>query len=380
MKKMICLCLLALCAAVAAIAGEAEQAGSQPKAAEFTHTHSPTGFIKGHSWGYPGDLGAYQGDAPVASMKKLAETGADWVCISFAAEMNAPNDPQIFWGKPDVNMVTDDEVRRAIGLARQNHLKIILKPMCDIRDGTWRARIDFRTQDNKTDTQAWDKWWANYGQFILHYAKIAQETNCEMFCLGCEMGSTERYVKQWRNLIAEVRKVYTGFLTYSANHGSEDRIGWWDAIDIIGMSGYYPVGIDNPAQTPNDLSTVPPSESSVEAMKTRWLLIKKKLGYVSRRVDRPVFFIEVGVCSARGFSAAPWTHPQKDATYDADEQRRFYQAIFETFWDEPWFFGFTWWDWPATLYSPQDAKTNTGFCIYGKPAEQLVRQWYAKPR
>jgi hypothetical protein len=347
---------------------------------DFNHTHSPTGFIKSISWGYPGNKGQYQGDASADSMKKLAETNANWVCISFVAEMNKPGDTTIIWTGPDANIVSDSEIQRAIGLARQNNLKIILKPMVNIRDGTWRALIDFRTPDNKIDTQSWDKWWANYGEFILHYAKIAQETHCEMLCLGCEMGSTERYGKKWRDLIAEVRKVYTGFLTYSANHGNEDRIGWWDAIDIIGMSGYYPVGIDNPAQTPNDLSTVPPAESSVEAMKNKWLPIKKKLGYVSKQVNRPLFFIEIGVCSARGFAAAPWTHPQKDATFDGNEQARFYQAVMEAFWDEPWFVGFSWWDWPANLYSLNDAKTDTGFCIYGKPAEKLIKEWYAKPR
>ena len=109
-------------------------------------------------------------------------------------------------------------------------------------------------------------------------------------------------------------------------------------------------------------------------------MISKKLKYISRRFDRPLFFIEIGVCSARGFSAAPWTHPQKNVAYDADEQRRFYQAIFETFWDEPWFFGFTWWDWPAKLYALEQAKTDIGFYMHGKPTEQLVTEWYAKPR
>jgi hypothetical protein len=54
--------------------------------------------------------------------------------------------------------------------------------------------------------------------------------------------------------------------------------------------------------------------------------------------------------------------------------------MFEVFWDEPWFLGFTWWDWPARLYSQDEAATHRGFCVYGKRAEGVVRQWYAKPR
>ena len=345
---------------------------------DFNHTHSPTGFIKSHSWGWPGVRGDYSGPNAVDSMKKLAETNANWVCISFAGEMLKPNEPNIFWADSDPCMVTDAEILHAIELARQNHLKIILKPVVNVRDGTWRGYIDFRLPGNKVNTEAWDKWWTNFEQFLLYYAKIAQDTKCDMFCLGCEMSTTERFTDRWRGLVTDVRKVYTGPITYNANHGNEEKIKWWDAVDIIGMSGYYPVGAV--MAKPTDDPCKVPADSSVEGMKKQWAPIKQKLKFVSRQADRPVFFIEIGVCSAKGNTAIPWTHPQKDATYDGDEQARFYQAVMESFWDEPWFFGFAWWDWPANLYSLEDAKTDTGFCIYGKPAEKLVKEWYAKPR
>ena len=170
-----------------------------------------------------------------------------------------------------------------------------------------------------------------------------------MLCLGCEMGTSERFATQWRNLIAEVRKVYTGPITYNANHGNEDKVTWWDAVDIIGMSGYYPVGAD--MNKPTDDPCKVPNDSSVEGMKKRWKPIKQKLKYVSKKFDRPLFFIEIGVCTAKGNTSYPWQHPRKDAVYAGDEQARFYQAVMEAFWDEPWFFGFVWWDWPAPLFA-----------------------------
>jgi hypothetical protein len=313
-------------------------------------------------------------------MKKLADTGANWICICFAAEMEKPNEPQILWADSDPCMVTDDEIRRAISLARQNNLKIILKPMIEIRDGTWRAWIEFKTAEGKDDAQAWDKWWADFEQFLLHYAQIAEQTNCEVFSLGCEMGSTERHEDRWRSLIAKIRKVYRGAITYDINHGEEAKLKWWDAVDIISISGYYPIGTGKIPRAVEDPNTVPPSENSVETLKLGWKPIKEKLRRISKRYDRPILFIEIGVCSARNCSSAPWTHPDPNLFYDADEQSRYYQATIETFWDEPWFIGFAWWDWPHHLYSPEQAKNNIGFCIYGKPAEQIVRQWYAKPR
>lgn len=375
LNKIHCLTVVLLSLLFFATTGKVS--AKQPK---FTHTQSPTGFIKGHSWGWTGWRGQYLGDAPVKSMKKLADTGANWVCISFAGEMEKLNEPKILWADSDPCMVTDNEIRRAIGLARQNNLKIILKPVVNVRDGTWRSWIKFEISEGEIDTQAWDKWWDDFGKFLLHYAQIAEQTNCEMFCLGCEMGSTEQFADRWRSLIADIRKVYKGAITYDTNHGEEVRIKWWDAVDIISISAYYPIGTDDVETALKDLTKVPSSDTTVEALKRRLKPIKERLRRVSKRFDRPVFFIELGVCSAKGCTAAPWTHPNPDLVYDCNEQSRYYQALIETFWDEPWFIGFAWWDWPTPLYSPEQAKSDTGFCVYGKPAEQIVRKWYAKPR
>jgi hypothetical protein len=372
-RFVLCLVTSVFCLVSSAFAAEVNQPS------KYSHTHSETGFIKGHSWGWVGVRGEYSGPNAVDSMKKAAETNANWVCIAFGGEMMKPNDTTILWGEDDPCMVTDAEIRRSIELARKNNLKVILKPTVNVRDGTWRGFIQFKKPDGKTvDANAWGQWWDNYARFILHYAQIAKETNCEMLCLGCEMGTTEPFIDRWRSLIAEVRKVYPGAITYNANHGNEEKVRWWDAVDVIGMSGYYPVGAD--MNKPNDDPCKVPNDSSVEGMKKRWAPIKQRLKFVSERVNRPVFFIEIGVCSAKGNTSIPWQHPDKNAVYDADEQARFYQAVLETVWDEPWFFGFAWWDWPANLYSLEDAKTDSGFCIYGKPAEKVVKEWYSKPR
>jgi len=358
------------------------QAAEVNQPSRYTHTFSPTGFIKGHSWGWVGTRGQYLGDAPAESMKKLAETNANWVCIAFGAEMNKPDDTNILWGEDDPCMVTDNEIRRAIELARKNNLKVILKPTVNVRDGTWRGYIQFKNPDGKTiDVNAWGQWWGNFNRFILHYAQIAKETNCEMLCLGCEMGTTEPFVDRWRNLIAEVRKVYPGAITYNANHGNENKVRWWDATDVIGISGYYAIGVDDEQAAKKDPNKVLVSDTSVEALKRRVLPIKENLRKVSQRYDRPVFFIELGMCSAKGCSAAPFTHNDPNTMiYDGDEQARFYQAMLEAFWDEPWFIGYAWWDWHTDLYSLEKAKTDTTFCIYGKPAEKVVKEWYSKPR
>lgn len=345
----------------------------------YSHTSNPAGFVKGFSWGWSGRRGQYTGDAPADSMKKLAATGANWVCISFSTEMETFDMPFFFFSQANERMVTDDEVRRAIQLARDNHLKVILKPVINVRDTTWRAWIKFNNPDGTLDMARWDMWWSDFRQFLLHYAQIAEQTGCEMFCLGCEMESTEPFEIRWRSLISEIRQVYGGPLTYNANHGREESIPWFDAVDIISLSAYFPVGTDDvEAALADDLSKVPPSDTSLSALLKRWKPIRDRLWKLSKQFNRPILFVELGVCNGKGCAAAPWTHQDPNMVYDADEQARYYQAAIETFWNEPWFAGFAWWEWPAHLYSPEKAKTDIGFCIYGKPAEAIVRKWYSR--
>ena len=47
------------------------------------------------------------------------------------------------WGDSNLKMVTDDEIRHAIDLARENGMKVILKPVVNPDDNVWRAEIKF---------------------------------------------------------------------------------------------------------------------------------------------------------------------------------------------------------------------------------------------
>ena len=183
--------------------------------------------MKGYTWGWVGYRGQYEGPGAATSMKRLAATGADWVCIAFGATMKTFDTPEISWGDANDKMVTDDEIRHAIDLARDNGMKVILKPVVNPDDNVWRAQIKFSkpvADDDQTgpdstksaatdsgskkstppkqvkDLEKWDRWWENYSAFILHYAKLAEEKHVPVYCLGCEMNSTEEFEDHWRKL------------------------------------------------------------------------------------------------------------------------------------------------------------------------------------
>ncbi len=79
------------------------------------------------------------------------------------------------------------------------------------------------------------------GEFILHAARLAEAEGCEMLCIGCEMVRADGQEAHWRALIADVREVYTGLVTYNCDKYQEDHVTWWDAVDVISSSGYYPI-------------------------------------------------------------------------------------------------------------------------------------------
>ncbi|QEG33993.1 glycoside hydrolase family 113 [Bythopirellula goksoeyrii] len=385
----VCLTILILCCSIRVDAQE-------------NRDPSTLGFLKGYTWGWDGYRGAYASKHAKNSMKKMADMGCDWVCISFATTMRSYDDPEFNWSKKNPYMVSDEEIRTAIAMARELGLKVILKPVVNSRDSIWRAWIRFYrpvTEEEKSegihgeydpwgdepgmregmvrDEKQWDVWWKNFAGFLEHYAKIAEDEQVELFCLGCEMNSTEEDVERWNKVIEDIREIYSGFLTYNANHGRESELAWWSAVDVISTSAYYPV----PPPTDESLEEAIKQTTSKADIVATLNIVKRELAEISSKFQKPILFIETGVTSVRGAARYPWSHPDAnmESPVDMEEQSNYYQGMLEVFWDEPWFMGFTWWDWPARLYSESDAADSRGFCIYGKSAEKVLRDWYAKP-
>lgn len=317
----------------------------------------PLPFFKGFSWGWVGSRGDYLGEAPAHSMKELADTGTEYVAIAFAAHMPDKHASVISYGAGNTLMVQDAEILRACDLARKNNLKILLKPVVNVRDDTWRAEI--KPHD-------WGAWWNSYEAFVLHYAALAALAKAEGFVVGCEMRSTEKDEQRWRGLIAKVRTVFAGWVFYNSNHDDFERLTWWDVVDAIGISGYFAVAT--------------PVDTSLEKMLAGWKQVEKRLAEQSQKWKLPVVFMEIGVRSAKTCSSMPWDWSRIDLPYDGEEQARFYESAFRTFWDKPYFRGYFWWDWKSRLYKREEANRNLDFSVYGKPAEDVLRKWYAKLR
>ena len=318
-------------------------------------------FIKGFTYGYDARRGDYRTPEAELSIRRLAALGGDWAALAFVITQDTFASTVI---RPDYRFtVTDRDVVTAVERLHAQGLKVCMKPIVNCADGVWRAHIAFPDRE-WGDKDYWKEWFSSYRGLLRHYAEIAEETGCEMFCIGCEMLGSERQADHWRAAVADVRAVYHGPLVYNTNHGWEKNVSWWDAVDLIGTSAYFPVGA-----VPGD---------SVENMKARWDLHKSQLAEVSRlNGGKQILFMEIGCRSARGCAMMPYDFSHREFPYDEEEQASFYESCFRSMWDEPWFAGFFWWDWYTRL---PERQPEMGFSVVGKKAEQIVKAWYAKSR
>ncbi len=287
------------------------------------------------------------GDEAKLSLKTMkSETASDTVVLCFAALMDTAHSETIdFVGE---HMPTDSELIEMIKFAQNLGLRVILKPIVNCKNGTWRAHINFFDVDVPCEPK-WSNWFASYFEYIIHYAKIAEVTNCEMLIIGCEMVQAQRKEKFWRDLINKVRETYSGLVSYNTDKYQEEHVTWWDAVDVISSSGYYPINDWN-----NQLNRI---ESTV------------------KKYCKPFFFAEAGCMSTQGSSFIP-NNWELQGSISLNEQAEYFKVMLEKTSKRNWISGFAFWDWQSQLYEKADGVLDSGYSTFGKPSCSIIFNFY----
>jgi hypothetical protein len=318
--------------------------------------------IKGFTYGYSAKRGDLRSEKAVKSQDLLYQLGNNWVCLAvlnYQKTFYSTEIPFDYSRTP-----TDRDIAFAVDKAHSNGVKVCLKPMLNCDDHTWRAHISFPDETMGGKDIYWSEWFKSYTAFMKHYAELAQELNCEMLCIGCEMLGTEHRHDYWRELVAQLRKVYSGKLVYNTNHGKEEKLDWFDVLDYIGTSAYYMVGKES-------------AEKSV--MQSEWEKVRERLNTVADKFDKKYIFMEIGCRSAKGCAAMPWDFTHREFPWSEDEQADFYESCLNVFMKEERFAGVFWWDWSTFIYDTrQEAEKDAGFNIHLKKAEQVIKKKYAQ--
>ena len=319
------------------------------------HAAGPAARQKGMSfvawWG-----GDYSTQAADQSLAELKQAGPDWISVIVVRYQDTIASTTI---QSLPATASDEDLVHVINLAHSMGLKVMLKPHVDLANDPTHWRGNIGSVFSEAD---WTTWFISYKDMIFHYAQLAQTLGVEQFCVGTELVSTEGRAAQWRSVIAGVRAIFTGPLTFAANPGDESSITWWDALDFIGFDAYYALTDKN--------------DPTLAELKAAWVPLKAVLKGLSDTWGKPVIFPEVGYSSQDGANRHPWQSGLGDPL-DLQEQVDLYQALFETFYNQDWFAGVFWFPWDTNPL--QGGPCEKGSTPHDKPAEDVIRKWYGAP-
>ncbi len=248
----------------------------------------------------------------------------------------------------------DESVIFSTHYAHKRGMKVMLKPQIWV-SGVWPGDIKMQSQED------WDLFFQYYRKWIMHYALMASLHNIEIFCAGVELvHTTIEQPDQWRELLEDIRKIYSGKVVYAANWGKEfEQLSFWDELDYIGIDCYYPLS-DN-------------ETASKAELKHNFETITHKLIAKSQKYDKPLIFTEIGFRSIDAPWQQPHAHPD-GKTPNKEHQALCYEVVSEVLQDQSWCQGIFWWKWPS--YLEYSANNPTAFTPYGKPASKIVRKWF----
>ena len=290
-----------------------------PSPLKFPLTHLPA--IRGlcMSLDNPGGYVTYR-----RALHRLHGVGCRWVNIVINARQKTINSQRMAFGKAAT--LSPPQIRKILLYAHRLGMHTMLMPIVLLDHATgdqWRGLIK---------PSNWPAWFASYRRYIVTVAGWAQRCHVAIFSVGSELLSTEKFTGQWDRLIAAVRRVYHGKLTYSANWDHYAYVGFWNKLDYIGMNAYYRLARHNQPPVQNVLA--------------RWMPIKAKIRRFSQAIGRPVLITEIGWDNLQNTLRKPWDYVGAGAI-DPQVQLTAYEAFVRAWRNLPpkQFVGAFIWEW-----------------------------------
>ncbi len=265
-------------------------------------------------------------DPPEEWFEWMRDMNANWVGISLALYVPDLADPTV----TRRDSFTDQELIDFISQVRERGFEVYMtlafenvyddiglaahNPRWAFGDPTamWMSDVypewdpaEWRWDPKHPEHEAYvAEFFATYTQQAVHFAELAEAQGVGMLALGAETGrlfnvSPDRaeYRDELVAMVAAVREVYTGLLTYKEvsylqdiGYGREwppGRDELWEALDldVIGMSWWYPLVTENPTEV-----------LDVAVLEQGWREIfdTRLVPMAERHPDLPIIILELG--------------------------------------------------------------------------------------
>lgn len=319
------------------IRGAGAQEGAWPIRALWYVSEQPLGYT---SPALPSDLQALQ--------QRLCPTHILFTVYVYQSAKTS-SDPHI----DAQRTASDTALQRAVTEAHRLGLKSVILPVLFVDDGTWSGAI---APANIS------QWFARWREITRRYAQLAQALSSDIFLIGTELVTMQKYSHEWEQLIKEVRGLFTGKVSYSANWWY-DRAGFqnvfemrqWASLDYLGITAYF------------ELTNK--KDPTIAELRAAWQRdrhgqnVLSDLDALRQRYKKPIVFWEFGYQSRDGTNIFPWDYTQRTPP-DEQEQADAYQAFFDVFLRRAGFDGYGLFAHQVGL--PRDA---VGYDVLGKRAE-----------
>ncbi len=265
---------------------------------------------------------------------------------------------QSSWTSSDVHVdasktPSDEFLHGFIVAAHQRDLAVMLRPLIDdtplMKAGHWRGQL----QPSNPGA-----WYASYKALMVKYAGIAQAADGEVLDIGTELTSLQNNTSAWLDLIAAIKQVYAGQLTYSTNWGSPYP-AFGSALDFASVDAFFPLSA--------------PHAASVAQLVTAWQQWTPSLSQLQASVGKPLVLTELGTTSEPDSYRSPydWHH---GGGVSLEAQRRYYAASCQAL--KPLVGGMYWWVYYTNWFDKMTPATDPGYQPVGKPAEQEITACY----
>lgn len=292
----------------------------------------------------------------LSGIDSITAINANWIALCPFAFLNQGsskiefNSSKSWWGD------TREGLIKEISKAKQNKLKVFVKPHFWLMEKGWAGDFDLKGKLK-------EEWEENYNTYMFYLAKLCDSLNVEMLAIGTELKTyTLKHNEFFVSLIKSLRKNYKGKLTYAANWDEYSHIKFWNELDFIGIDGYFPLSAD---KTP-----------SASELTTAWNNIIPELKTLSKNTGKKVVFTEYGYKSIDHTAYKQWEfeNTPKDKNINLNAQVNAYAAFFNAVWNQEFVSGGFLWKW----YDTAPSAINSDYTPQGKPVLNLIKNEYSK--
>lgn len=314
-----------------------------------------------------GDVTSNRVEILLDSMKNI---GSNTVTIDFGVMIDNS-------GKVIPNGIYEpnlSDIKNIIILSKNKGFKVVVKPHT-ITDNSTNNRMIYNTSDTTNYNKNIIDEWKNY---LVNMVKNLGGSNFDVLCLGTEMDMVDTKRRdEWVLLIDEVKKVYSGKLTYDAvfnrwkGNPDVNEVVFWDKLDFIGVSLYVPLS-DKPTPTLDELKS-----NWDNANNTNPEYINDITGYlngISTQYGKKIYVLESGYKSSINSLSEPSNLPIKTNSPYYELQSMGIDVLLGKLSTNTNIKGVSIWGTNTTYFSEKDKEWD--FVTFGKPANILIKKYF----